>query len=142
MKNVRLPNYIKPERYQLTVKPDLEGFTFDGEEIIHLRLEKSRREIVLHAKELKIFNVEFQISNVKFQTANIKYNVKAETATFTFTKALPKGKGKLKLVFKGILNDQMRGFYRSRYTHNGKEKHMATTQFEATDARTGAKGNF
>ncbi len=29
----------------------------------------------------------------------------------------------------------MRGFYRSRYMHEGKEKHMATTQFEATDAR-------
>ena len=29
----------------------------------------------------------------------------------------------------------MRGFYRSSYMHEGKQKHMATTQFEATDAR-------
>ena len=39
MKNkVRLSPYIKPERYQLMVKPDLDGFTFEGEEIIELRL--------------------------------------------------------------------------------------------------------
>jgi len=30
--NVRLPAHIKPERYQLTIKPDLEGFVFEGEE--------------------------------------------------------------------------------------------------------------
>jgi len=40
-----------------------------------------------------------------------------------------------KLVFKGILNDKMRGFYRSKYHIDGKEHHMATSQFEATDAR-------
>ncbi len=133
--SVRLPSYIKPDRYQLTIKPDLEGFTFSGEEIIFLRLGKTTREITLHAKELDVFDVKFQISNNKFQTGKIKYDIKAETATFTFLTSLPKGKGELRLSFKGILNDQMRGFYRSRYMHNGKEKHMATTQFEATDAR-------
>ncbi|MFI5205342.1 MAG: M1 family metallopeptidase, partial [Candidatus Paceibacterales bacterium] len=135
MKNVRLPAHIKPERYQLTIKPDLEGFTFFGEEKIYLALAKSSRQITLHAKELKIWDVEFQISNYKFQTKNIVYNQKAETATFIFNKKIPEGKGILSLKFEGVLNDKMRGFYRSRYTHNGKERHMATTQFEATDAR-------
>jgi puromycin-sensitive aminopeptidase len=40
------------------------------------------------------------------------------------------------LVFTGILNDELSGFYRSRYTMaNGTEGYMAATQFEATDAR-------
>ncbi len=77
MKSVRLSKFIKPERYQLTIKPDLKGFTFEGEETIHLRLEKSTREIVLHAKELEIFDVQFQTTSSKFQIRNIKYDVKA-----------------------------------------------------------------
>ncbi|XP_023932531.1 puromycin-sensitive aminopeptidase, partial [Lingula anatina] len=46
------------------------------------------------------------------------------------------GPGKLHFSFTGILNDKMRGFYRSKYTHpNGETRHGAVTQFEATDAR-------
>ncbi|VAI31867.1 unnamed protein product [Triticum turgidum subsp. durum] len=37
--------------------------------------------------------------------------------------------------FNGILNDQMRGFYRSKYQYKGKERNMAVTQFESVDAR-------
>ena len=39
-------------------------------------------------------------------------------------------------MFRGRLNDQLRGFYRSTYTDDdGVEHTIATTQFEATDAR-------
>ena len=38
--------------------------------------------------------------------------------------------------FTGILNDKLRGFYRSEYTlPDGSKRVMATTQFEAPDAR-------
>ncbi len=135
MKNVRLPSYIKPERYQLTIKPDLEGFVFEGEEVIFLNLEKAASEITLHSKGLKISEVQFRVAGHEWKVKTIKYDRKAETATLGFEKSLPKGNGELKLKFTGILNDKMRGFYRSQYMHNGKVKHMATTQFEATDAR-------
>lgn len=139
-----MPEYIKPERYQLTIKPDLAGFVFEGEETITLTLGESTREITLHAKELEIESVSFKPSprpsprgggGKTVLPKNIKYDEKAETATFSFNKNLSKGKGELGLKFKGILNDKMRGFYRSKYNHRGKEKFMATTQFEATDAR-------
>lgn len=135
MSNARLTPFIKPERYQLTIKPNLDGFVFEGSEVIFLSLEKSTLEITLHAKDLKVFKVEYKISGTNYKAKAIKYNVKAETVTFTFAKTLQKGKGELSLIFTGVLNDKMRGFYRSRYNHGGKQKHMATTQFEATDAR-------
>ncbi len=135
MKKVRLSSFIKPERYRIVLKPDLERFVFYGEETIYLNLKKSVNEITLHAKELKIEEVEFKSTSYKLSAKSLKYDSKAETATFIFNKKLPKGKGELSLKFTGILNDQMRGFYRSKYSHKGKEKHMATTQFEATDAR-------
>ncbi len=135
MQNVRLPSHVKPERYELIIKPDLKGFVFEGEEKIELTVTKSTNEIVLHAKELKIKEVELKVKSKKLKVKNIAYDSGAETAVFSFNEKIPAGKGELRLKFTGVLNDKMRGFYRSRYLHQGKEKHMATTQFEATDAR-------
>src|SRR5947207_58812 len=98
MSNIRLSKFVTPERYQLSIKPDLNGFTFEGSEVIFLSLEKSANQITLHAKELKITDVHFNSTKAK----KVVYNSKAETATFTFAKALPKGKGELKLEFKGV----------------------------------------
>ena len=44
-------------------------------------------------------------------------------------------KGRLNVEFAGIVNDKMAGFYRSGFTAEGKQHYMASTQFEATDAR-------
>jgi len=47
-----------------------------------------------------------------------------------------KGKWRLKLNFAGVLNDELKGFYRSTWKDDkGVEHVIATTQFEATDAR-------
>jgi len=70
------------------------------------------------------------------EAAEISLKKKATTASFTFDQPLPTGPGVLTLHFRGILNDQMAGFYRSEYTNSkGEKKMMATTQFEAIDAR-------
>ena len=53
-------------------------------------------------------------------------------------KASKKVSGKVKICidFKGTLNDRLLGFYRSKYKDtSGKTKYLATTQFEAADAR-------
>ena len=42
----------------------------------------------------------------------------------------------LRMTYTGELNDKLRGFYRSQYTNpEGETAYLATTQFEATDAR-------
>src|SRR3989338_2407982 len=128
--SVRLSKNIIPVEYDIRLHPDLENFTFEGIETIHLSILQKTRIVTQHSKELEIETVK--IGDV---FAKISYNKKTETATFTFPKNISTGKIKLTLVFKGILNDKMRGFYRSKYAIKGKEYHMATTQFEATDAR-------
>lgn len=135
MSNVKLPEHIKPLRYDLVIKPDLKNFTFTGEETIFLDIGKSVNQITLHCKELVIESAGIGIRNYEVGIRNVKYDIKSETAELSFTRNIPKGKAELKLKFRGILNDQMRGFYKSGYTHQGKQKHMAVTQFEATDAR-------
>src|SRR3989344_7450277 len=134
-KKVRLAPYVKPERYRLSLKPDLDAFVFEGEETIMLTLEKKVKEITLHSKDLEIESAVIVQNKKSFSATSITYNEKAETATFVFPKSLEVGKAKLSLVFRGVLNDKMHGFYRSRYEVAGREYHLATTQFEATDAR-------
>jgi len=138
-KNVRLPAHIVPMRYDITLKPDLEAFTFEGKETIHLSLKKAAKKITLHSKELDIRSAEIVRDagkgSAKEFALRISYDEKAETATFAFPRKIPRGDLELRLIFSGILNDKMRGFYRSRYEVRGKTRHLATTQFEATDAR-------
>lgn len=134
-KSVRLPAHIVPSYYKILLHPDLEAHTFSGEETITITLSKPVREITLHSVDLDITSVAISFGKETLEAAKISYNEKAETATFHFNKNIPKGNAKLKLAFLGILKDNMRGFYKSRYIVDGEERFMATTQFEATDAR-------
>lgn len=134
-KSVRLPKYIAPERYAITLRPDMDAFVFEGEETIHLTLSRPVKEITLHAKDLQVVSAEYSKIKNEIWAGKISYNDKAETVTLRFPKKLPLGKGKLQLTFRGVLNNELRGFYRSSYMHEGVEKFIATTQFEATDAR-------
>ncbi len=148
-KSVRLSGNIVPERYAIKLKPDLEKFTFEGEETISILIKKSTKTITLHSRELDIEVAEIvelhpdAVGTVrgspqklsKVFAVKISYDEKEETATFHFAAPIPRGAAKLKLVFRGILNDKLRGFYRSQYEIAGVKRHMATTQFESTDAR-------
>ncbi|OGJ01507.1 hypothetical protein A3G53_00120 [Candidatus Nomurabacteria bacterium RIFCSPLOWO2_12_FULL_44_11] len=130
MKKVRLSKDIIPLEYKMELRPDLENFTFEGIETITLNLSRRTKIITLHAKELDIGTV--RVGKV---FGRVSYNKKQETAIFTFPEFIPAGKNRLTLVFKGVINDKMRGFYKSSYIFEGKAHHIATTQFEATDAR-------
>jgi puromycin-sensitive aminopeptidase len=133
--SVRLPSHVRPQRYRLMIKPDLEHFTFQGEETIYFSLTKSTNSITLHAKELKIHQSIIKQDSKTIAPSKMSYDKKSETVTFSFKENLAKGKAELLIKFTGLINESMQGFYRSRYTHKGKQKYLATTQFEATDAR-------
>ena len=133
--SVRLSSSVIPEKYDITIRPDLENFTFHGNETITLWLGKPTREITLHSKEIDIDTASLGEGDEKMFANEIRYNEKKETATFVFPVNISKGQIKLTIVFSGILNDKMRGFYRSQYFLYGEKRVMATTQFEATDAR-------
>src|SRR5690606_32850006 len=102
---------------------------------ITISLAKATNEITLHSKDLDITRAEVIIGKEKLIAEKISYKDALETATFRFKKRISKGKVKLHVVFRGVLADNMRGFYKSRYVVDGVERYMATTQFEATDAR-------
>lgn len=134
-RDVRLTTDVVPTRYKISLKPDLKAFTFEGTETIHITLKKPTTRITLHSKELKIESAAIVEKKGETAAQKITYDEKAETATFIFRQPLSKGTIRLKITFRGILNDKMHGFYRSSFESNGKTHQLAVTQFEATDAR-------
>ncbi len=133
---VMLPKDVRPSKYALTLRPDLKTFTFSGSVVIDVEVLRPTGSIVLNAAELAIGSCRVESSDGETLPSSTTLDEKAETATFAFDSALPVGPARLEIGFTGELNDRLRGFYRSRYTDvNGDERHLATTQFEATDAR-------
>ena len=133
----RLPTTVRPERYRITLEPDLAGFTFHGEQSIDLAVGAAVDRIVLHALELEIAEARVVLEDGTAVAApQIALDDASETATLHLERTVPPGRATLHMRFTGVLNDQLRGFYRSRYPGPGGEvRHLATTQFEATDAR-------
>lgn len=125
---------VQPLHYDLTFEPHFDDFTFSGKEIIDALVLKPTNTITLHATELKIKNCHALWAGQKI-SAKTRLDEKKEILTIVLPKKI-KGKARLFVEFTGILNDRLVGFYRSQYKDKqGKTKYLATTQFEAADAR-------
>jgi hypothetical protein len=67
----------------------------------------------------------------KVYSLSIAFDPVQEHLNLTSATVLPTGEACLHMVFTAMLNDNMRGFYRSTYTDtDGKKKIMAVSQFE------------
>src|SRR6185369_5238780 len=131
----RLPQTVFPERYELRLTPDLTAWTFNGEEKVQIRIHEAVREIVVNAAELEIQSASVCIDG-KNLAAKIALDAINEQARFQFSETLPAGEHELHIRFSGVLNDKLHGFYRSTYKDaQGRDKPLASTQFESTDAR-------
>jgi len=124
---------ITPINYKLTFEPDLKKFTFDGIESISIDCKKPTSTITMNCAELKIKLCQVKSAG-KIIKSTPKTNEKKEELQIRLGEKI-KGKVTINLEFQGILNDRLVGFYRSQYKQGGKIKYLATTQFEAADAR-------
>ncbi|MBA4718613.1 MAG: M1 family metallopeptidase [Nitrosopumilus sp.] len=122
-----------PINYELTFEPDLKKFTFNGIELISVVCKKPTSTITMHCAELKIKSCRVKSAG-KLIKSTLKTNEKKEELQIKLGSKI-KGKATINLEFQGILNDRLLGFYRSQYKQGGKTKYLATTQFEAADAR-------
>ena len=124
---------VNPINYNITFEPDLKKFTFNGIESITADCKKLTNSITMHCAELKIISCQVT-SKGNIIKSSPKINEKKEELEIKLSEKV-KGEITIDLKFQGILNDRLLGFYRSQYTQNGKTKYLATTQFEAADAR-------
>jgi puromycin-sensitive aminopeptidase len=131
-----LPSGVSPRRYELLLEPDLPAATFTGSVGIELDLDEPTNSIVCNALELTIGRAwVVDSTGLRTDATAIVVDPESERATFEFPDTLS-GTATLHIDFAGELNDRLRGFYRSTFTDSdGTEQIIATTQFEATDAR-------
>lgn len=140
-----LHDSIVPIHYQLDFTVDLKNFTFSGQENITFKLKADSQELTFHAIGLNIKKAELD-----GQSPAISFDSDKQTMTLKFEQVIQAGEYKIQFEFDGKLNNNLHGFYRSKFVQDGQTKYLATTQFEPTHAREAficidepaAKANF
>jgi aminopeptidase N len=144
-----LPNAIKPTNYDLSLYNLNFGGTwgYDGTVKITSKVHKDTQELVLNTKELEITGVDVldQQGSSIASLAGVSYDKTSERATVNLSSSIPSGDAVFSINFKGVMNDSMEGFYRSKYKptvkpapgtpKDGEHHYMFSTQFEACAAR-------
>ncbi|QPH19663.1 hypothetical protein C2857_004954 [Epichloe festucae Fl1] len=146
-----LPDSVKPTHYNVSLR-DLEfkNWTYQGTVTIDSEIVKPTNQIVINTLELKLTHVKVAVDHSKasqaIESTKFSYDERAQRATITFDHELPVSKkASVVIGFEGIINNEMAGFYRSKYKptvtpaksvpRDGEWHYMFSTQFESCDAR-------
>lgn len=124
---------VSPQNYDVTFEPDLKKFTFSGREKIAVKVNKPASVLTMNSLKLEIKSCSVGWKGEKMR-CETSLDEKEELLKIRLPKKIV-GDAEVFLEFAGELNDRLAGFYRSEYEDGGKKKVMATTQFEAADAR-------
>jgi puromycin-sensitive aminopeptidase len=131
----RLPRAVVPSHYSLVLTPDLANGVFEGTVDIVATVATATSTISLNALDLDIHDAWVEVSG---ERVALRHEIDADNERLHLQVSQPLAPGPLRihLEFGGGLNDRLRGFYRSSFVDDdGIEQVLATTQFEATDAR-------
>jgi len=132
----RLPRTVTPSSYELRLEPDLEAATFAGTCRAAITVNEPIHEIVCNAIELDIETATIETPTGGVVSCGVGYDEVHERLILTPSQPLSPGRHLLATEFTGILNDKLRGFYRSSFVDaDGTEHTLATSQLESTNAR-------
>ena len=128
----RLPRFARPDHYDIRLSLNLDDFTFAGNVSIAFDVVEGTDRIVLNSAEIEIDTATVNGEKV----SDVSVDDKLEMVTFKLSGQIAPGRHKLDIDYSGIINDQLRGLYRSVYVDSAGHEHViATSQCQATDAR-------
>ncbi|XP_029834124.3 aminopeptidase N [Ixodes scapularis] len=138
--DLRLPRSVQPLHYEVELSPRLFGdFAFTGAVAVTMHCLSATDAVVMHSKDLNVsdVSVEETTSNVLVPCGAPVHDAARQFLRLPLHKTLSAGTNyTLRMRFRGWLNDDLAGFYRSSYTDAaGNKRWLAATQFQATDAR-------
>jgi len=128
-----LGHNVIPRNYTLNFKPNFKTYKYEGKAAIEVEVKSSTKEISLNAAELGIRSAHV-ISKGVDQAAKVRSDDKLQRITLSLREGV-KGSARIVIDFEGTNNEDLYGFYRSRYTRNGKTEYILSSQFEAANAR-------
>ena len=135
MSDHRLPRHALPRHYTLELKPDMDDYTFAGTVAIDVDVVEATDRIVMNAADLVVQEASILVAGER-SPVSVSMDGSAERLVLTTVDRIRPGRVRLELAFTGVLNDRLRGFYRSTLIGaDGVERTIATTQFQSTDAR-------
>lgn len=139
---IRLPKTILPLRYEIHLRPYLSGdFKVEGEVKIDVTVQASTQSVILHMVDIITLNHTAKVvvtgGNKGIGIVAQRYSISETLYVAELAEELVKGNNyTFSISFLGTLNPRPQGFYRSSYTkENGDISWVASTQFQATDAR-------
>jgi tricorn protease interacting factor F2/3 len=124
---------VKPLTYKIHLEPDLEHFTFQGKVESQVESEEAVREIIFHILDLAVWRCR-TLYQGEFRNCPFSVDPGKEELRIFLPEEMT-GLITLSIDYVGEINNRMAGFYRSKYSSQGKEKYAAITQFEESDAR-------
>jgi puromycin-sensitive aminopeptidase len=133
----RLPRAVVPSRYDLLIDVDLDAGSFIGAVDVAVSVAEPVSEVVLNAVDLELTNGSLSSGDGRtVAVGEVRLDAETERAHLTLADSVGPGEWLLHLDFGGELNDKLVGFYRSTHKDpSGSTMVIATTHFEATDAR-------
>lgn len=142
-----LPSTITPSHYDLSLHSlKFEDWSYQGNVTIDVSITEPTKEIVINSIELKLISAKVTVDSQSLETSTFNYDDKKQRATLVFADEVPASqKAALQITFQGTINNDMAGFYRSKYKpvvpaapsvpKDDTFHYMLSTQFEACDAR-------
>ena len=132
----RLPRHVVPTHYDIRLEPDLETLRFDGSVGIDIDVTTSTDTIVLNSADIDIKSTGLQSASVSIAMTEMSYDEEYERVTLVLETTAKPGSYRLEIEYSGIINDQLRGLYKSVYRDaEGNEHIIAASQCQSTDAR-------
>src|SRR2546427_10085092 len=88
--NHRLPNTVRPEKYTIELRPDLNRFTFQGEESVAIRILRPAKTSVLRASQLEVATADLRLQGGRrMPAAKIAHVKRVHRRELTFETRTP-----------------------------------------------------
>lgn len=135
-----LPTDFRANHYEIELSElDAEHNSFIGSVRIIMSTVNANDMISLNMRDIEIVSavVELKEGSVSLGMKDHSFDLENDVVSLKFPESISDDEFVLKIDYKGMIQTNMSGFYRSDYTDfvTGENKVMFSTQFEATDAR-------
>ncbi|MES1913594.1 MAG: hypothetical protein MHM6MM_005777 [Cercozoa sp. M6MM] len=128
----RLETSVSAQHYDLHFLVDLRTLHFELHQELRFATSQQRETLRVHSRDLQFTRVEIDGDSRVQVTC---YTAPVHACDLKPSQALEPGEHLLQLEARAPLSDSLSGLYRASYTLGGHEHVIATTQFEAADAR-------
>ena len=128
----RLPNHVRPERYEVYAELDLEKEEFRASVKIHAEVSAASDTVQLHAADMKLAETVTAVIGNEAMIGTVTYDAETERATFKFDRPLPEGKVIFDLDYTGTVQKDLKGLY---LADDKSGNRALVTQAEPSDAR-------